>query len=215
MDMKLLSTSDFFTLFLMLVTFLLPVSGMAQELAPDVLVKNVTNEVLDIVRNDKDIQSGNHKKAIALVEARVLPHFNFVRMTQLAVAREWRNTTPAQQKGLTDEFRTLLVRTYSKALTEYKTQVIEFKPTQLKVGDTDVKVRTQINQSGAKPIGLDYYLEKTAQGWKVYDIEVGGISLVTNYRESFAAEIRNTGMDGLIKSLQTKNRNADKGIEKK
>ncbi len=211
--MKLLRLPRFFALpglLLVGISLLLPINGVAQELAPDVLVKNVTNEVLQIVRNDKEIQSGNHKKAIELVEARVLPHFNFQRMTQLAVARDWRTTTPAQQKSLTDEFRTLLVRTYSKALTEYKTQVIEFKPLQAKVGDTDVKVRTQINQSGAKPINLDYFLEKTAQGWKVYDIEVGGISLVTNYRESFATEVRNTGIDGLIKSLQAKNRSADK-----
>lgn len=177
--------------------------------APDVLVKRVTNEVLEIVRKDKDIQSGDRRKVLDLVDAKVLPHFNFARMTQLAVARDWRAASPAQQRILTDEFRTLLVRTYSKALTEYKNQVIEFKPFSMKTDETDVKVRTQVIQSGAKPIALDYYLEKLPLGWKVVDIEVGGISLVTNYRESFASEVRSGGIDGLIKTLQTKNRSAE------
>lgn len=195
-------------------TLLLPVIADAQkssaDVAPDQLVKNVTNEVLEIVRTDKDIQSGNSKRVIDLVEAKVLPHFNFTRMTQLAMARDWRVAAPAQQKTLTDEFRTLLVRTYSKALTEYKNQTIEFKPFSMKAGETDVKIRTQVIQSGAKPIPLDYFLEKQPQGWKVYDIEVGGISLVTNYRESFASEVRKSGIDGLIASLQEKNRSTEK-----
>jgi phospholipid transport system substrate-binding protein len=189
--------------------------AQAEELlAPDVLIKNVTNEVIEIVRKDKDIQSGNHKKAVELIEAKVLPNFNFPRMTALAVARDWRSATPAQQKALTDEFHTLLVRTYSSALTEYKSQTVEYKPFKMNAGDTDVKVRTQINQGGgAKPISLDYYLQKDTAGWKVYDIEVGGISLVTNYREFFAGEIRKGGIDGLIKTLQSKNRSAaDAGV---
>lgn len=193
---------------------LLPAVANAQkspaEMAPDQLVRNVTNEVLDIVRTDKDIQSGNSKRVIDLVDAKVLPHFNFTRMTQLAMARDWRVATPAQQKTLTDEFRTLLVRTYSKALTEYKSQTIEFKPFSMKADETDVKVRTQVIQPGAKPIPLDYFLEKQPTGWKVYDIEVGGISLVTNYRESFAGEVRKSGIEGLIASLQTKNRGTEK-----
>lgn len=187
----------------------------AEGLAPDALIKNVTEEVLEIVRKDKDIQSGNTKKAIDLVEAKVLPHFNFTRMTQLAMARDWRQATPAQQKTLVDEFRTLLVRTYSKALTEYKNQTIEYKPFKMQAADTDVKVRTDIKQPGGKPIQLDYYLEKQNPGWKVYDIEVGGISLVTNYRESFAQEVRNGGIDGLIKSLQTKNKSGEATSVKK
>ncbi|BAO30633.1 MlaC/ttg2D family ABC transporter substrate-binding protein [Sulfuritalea hydrogenivorans] len=195
---------------------LIATTAMAQEVAPDVLVKNVTNEVLDIVRKDKDIQSGNTKKAIDLVDAKVLPHFNFTRMTQLAMARDWRQTTPAQQKVLTDEFRLLLVRTYSKALTEYKNQTVNFKPFTLKAGETDVRVRTEIKQAGAgKNIELDYFLEKSGTAWKVYDIEVGGISLVTNYRESFASEVRNNGIDGLIKSLQAKNKSGEATSVKK
>lgn len=194
---------------------LVPAAAYAQkspaDLAPDQLIKNVSGEVLEIVRKDKEIQSGNNKKILDLVETKVLPHFNFTHMTQLAMARDWRVANPAQQKTLTDEFRTLLVRTYSKALTEYKNQTIDFKPFTLKNGETDVKVRSQIIQSGAKPISLDYYLEMMPQGWKVYDIEVSGISLVTNYRDSFASEVRNKGIDGLITTLQTKNR----GLEQK
>ena len=204
-------------LFALFSGLLIAATPMAQEAAaPDVLIKTVTNEVLDIVRKDKDIQSGNTRKAIELVEAKVLPHFNFTRMTQLALARDWRQASPAQQKVLTDEFRLLLVRTYSKALTEYKNQTIGFKPFALKAGETDVRVRTEIKQSGAgKNIELDYFLEKAASGWKVYDIEVGGISLVTNYRESFAAEVRNGGIDGLIKSLQAKNKTGEATSVKK
>ena len=181
----------------------------AQDVAPDALVKSVTEDVLEIVRKDKDIQSGNHKKAIGLVEAKVLPHFNFSHMTQLAMARDWRQASPVQQKTLTDEFHTLLVRTYSKALTEYKSQTVDYKPLKMQPADADVKVRTEIKQSGGKPIQLDYYLEKQDRAWKVYDIEVGGISLITNYRESFASEVRQGGIDGLIKSLQTKNKSGE------
>ena len=197
-------------LFALFSGLLISATVLAQEVAPDVLVKTVTDEVLEIVRQDKDSQTGNTKKAIDLVEGKVLPNFNFTRMTQLAMARDWRQATPAQQKILTDEFHTLLVRTYAKALTEYKNQTVHYKPFTLKPGETDVRVRTEIRQSGAgKNIELDYWLEKSATGWKVYDIEVGGISIVTNYRESFASEVRNNGIDGLIKSLQAKNKSGD------
>lgn len=204
------------SLFAFVSALLIATTAMAQEVAPDVLIRTVTNEVLDIVRKDKEIQSGNTRKAIDLVEAKVLPHFNFTRMTQLAMARDWRQASPAQQKTLTDEFHTLLVRTYAKALTEYKNQTVDYKPFSLKAGETDVRVRTEIKQAGAgKNIELDYWLEKSAAGWKVYDIEVGGISIVTNYRDSFAAEVRNSGIDGLIKSLQAKNKSGETAAVKK
>ena len=203
-------------LFALISALLFSLPASAQELSPDALIKNVTNEVLDIVRKDKDIQSGNTKKAMELIEAKVLPNFNFMRMTQLALARDWRQANPAQQKALTDEFRALLVRTYSKALTEYKNQTIDFRPYSAKPGETDVRVRTEIKQSGAgKNIELDYYLEKSGASWKIYDIEVGGISLVTNYRESFAAEVRNNGIDGLVKSLKAKNKSGEAASVKK
>lgn len=204
------------TLFAFFSGLLIAATAMAQEVAPDALIKTVSSEVLDIVRKDKDIQSGNTKKAIDLVEAKVLPHFNFTRMTQLALARDWKLASPAQQKILTDEFHLLLVRTYSKALTEYRDQTINYKPFSLKAGETDVRVRTEIKQSGAgKNIELDYYLEKSGTAWKVYDIEVGGISLVTTYRDSFATEVRKSGIDGLIKSLQAKNKSGEATSVKK
>lgn len=204
------------SLFALIGGLLVAATAMAQDVGPDVLVKTVTNEVLEIVRKDKDIQSGNTKKAIDLVEIKVLPHFNFTRMTQLALARDWRQASAAQQKVLTDEFHVLLVRTYAKALTEYKNQTVDFKPFVLKAGETDVRVRTEIKQAGAgKNVELDYWLEKSASGWKVYDIEVGGISLITNYRDSFASEVRNNGIDGLIKSLQAKNKSGEATSVKK
>lgn len=182
-----------------------PFAVPAQESAPDALVKGVTNDVLAIVRADREIQSGNTQRAIDLVEQKVLPHFNFARMTQLAVGRDWRQATPDQQKQLTQEFKTLLVRTYSNALTSYKNQSIDFKPVRMQPTDSDVTVRSEVRQPGAQPIGIDYSLEKNSGGWKVYDVTVGGVSLVTNYRESFAAEVRRGGVDGLIKSLRSKN----------
>ena len=174
--------------------------------APDALVKDVTQDVIAIVKQDKDIQSGNTKKTIALVEQKVLPHFNFTRMTALAMGVNWRKATPDQQKLLVDQFRTLLVRTYSSALTSYRNQTIEFKPLRAQPADTDVTVRSEIRQSGAEAVTIDYSMEKTPSGWKVYDVVVGGVSLVTTYRDTFANEIRNSGVDGLIKTLSDKNR---------
>lgn len=203
-------------LFALFSGLLISTSVAALDVAPDVLIKTVTNDVLDIVRKDKDIQSGNTQKAIDLVEAKVLPNFNFTRMTQLAMGREWRQASAAQQKILTDEFHALLVRTYARALTQYKNETVDFKPFSMKAGETDVRVRTEVIQAGAgKNIGLDYWLEKSAAGWKVYDIEVGGISIVTNYRGSFASEIRNGGIDGLIKTLQAKNKSGEATLVKK
>lgn len=183
-----------------------PLMSMADAPAPDVLVKDVTNDVLTIVRQDKAIQSGDTRKAIELVEVKVLPHFDFKRMTALAVGRDWRQATPAQQDQLVEAFKLLLVRTYSNALTQYKDQVIDFKPLRASPEDTDVQVRTEVKQPGAKAVQIDYSLEKSASGWKVYDVVVAGVSLVTNYRGSFSQEIKASGIDGLIKSLQAKNR---------
>ena len=181
---------------------------LAQE-APDVLVKRVTEEVLDIVRQDKNIQNGDSRKAIELVDAKVIPHFNFAHMTALAVGKEWRKASPQQQQQLTAEFKTLLVRTYSNALTSYKNQRVIFKPFRMNPGDSDVQVRTEVDQPGNKPLQLDYSLEKLDAGWKVYDVTVAGISLVTNYREQFGQEIRNGGIDGLIKTVAAKNKSLE------
>ncbi|MBZ0104270.1 MAG: ABC transporter substrate-binding protein [Sulfuricella denitrificans] len=178
----------------------------ASELAPDTLVKNTAQEVLAIIKQDKDIQSGNSQKVLDLVEAKVLPHFAFARMAQLAVGRHWPKASPAQQQALIQEFRTLLVRTYSGSLTSYKDQTIDYRPAKLAPGDTDVTVKTVVNQPGGQPIPIEYSLEKGADGWKVYDVAVDGVSLVTNYRSSFSSEIQRHGIDGLIKTLTDKNR---------
>lgn len=188
---------------------------MAGGMAPDALIKSVSGEVLEVVRADKDIQSGNTKKAAELVEKKIAPNFDFLHMTRLALGRDWRQASAEQQKALANEFQTLLVRTYSRALTEYKNQTIDVKPLALKDGAMDVKVRSEIKQPGAKSIQLDYYLQKDNAGWKIYDIEVAGISLVTNYREFFASEVRNGGIDGLLKTLQTKNKSGDTIASKK
>lgn len=181
-------------------------AAAAENLAPDAQVKKISDEVVAIAKQDKDIRAGNPGKINDLIDAKVLPHFNFNRMTALAVGRNWPKASAEQQKALTDEFRSLLVRTYSSALSTYKNQVIEFKPLRAAAEDKDVTVRSQIKQPGSQPISIDYSMEKTASGWKVYDVVVGGVSLVTNYRETFNAEIRDGGVDGLIKSLASKNR---------
>ena len=200
---------SFFSLLLLL---LMPfASALAQEDSPDALVKKVTDDVLTIVRQDKDIQGGNTKKAIELVEVKVLPHFNFQRMTALAMGRDWNKANPEQKKQLTEEFKTLLVRTYSNALTSYKDQTVRYKPTKMQSGDTDVQVRTEIVQAGNKPIQLDYSLEKQSEGWKVYDVVGAGVSLVTNYRETFAQEVRANGVDGLLQMLGNKNKQLEAG----
>lgn len=180
----------------------------AQE-APDAMVQQVTEEVLDIIRKDKDIQNGNTHKAIELIDKKVLPNFNFQHMTALAVGKDWKKATPAQQAQLVAEFRTLLVRTYSNALTSYKNQKVVYKPFKMGAADVDVLVRTEVAQPGSKPIQLDYNLEKLEAGWKVYDVTVAGISLVTNYREQFGQEVRNGGVDGLIASIASKNKSLE------
>jgi phospholipid transport system substrate-binding protein len=192
-----------------LMTFLAPVSMAGEFTAPDVMVREVTNDVLGFIRSDAAIQAGDTHKVIALVDERILPHFNFSRMTMLAVGRDWRNATPEQQSRLTEAFRVLLVRTYSNALTQYRSQTIDFKPLRANPTDKTVKVSTEVRQSGAQPIGIDYALEKTDQGWKVFDVIVAGVSLVTNYRGSFGDEIRTNGVDGLIASIEAKNKSLE------
>lgn len=181
----------------------------AAELAPDVLVRETSQDVLAIVKKDKDIQAGDKQKIYALVDAKVLPHFDFKLMTRYALGKFWRQATPAQQEALVKEFRTLLVRTYSTSLSAYKNQTIDYKPLRVQSGDVDVTVKTVVNQPGGQPVPIDYSLQKNPDGWKVYDVVVDNISLVTNYRSSFANEIRQSGIDGLIKTLVDKNRTAE------
>ncbi len=187
----------------------------ADELAPDVLVKSVTLEVVDILAKDKDIRSGNQQSVIDLVEQKVLPHFDFTAMTRLAAATNWAKATPEQKKQLTEEFKTLLVRTYSSALSSYRDQKFDFRPLRAKPADTDVTVQVRIVQAGTEPVSLDYDMEKTPSGWKVYDMRVAGVSLVANYRTEFANEVHARGVDGLIETLARKNRELAQRAEKK
>lgn len=187
-------------------------AARAEDVPPDVLVRDTSTEVVEIIKKDKDIQAGNRQKILELVDAKILPHFDFVRITQLAVGKNWRSATPEQKQALVMEFRTLLVRTYSTALSAYRNQTFEFKPADIKGDDAVVKV--QINQPGGQPIVMAYSMEKTLQGWKIYDVVVGGISLVTSYRSSFNNEIGQNGIDGLIKTLTEKNQRLESGAEK-
>jgi phospholipid transport system substrate-binding protein len=186
-----------------------------QDVTPDALVKSVTLEVVDLIAKDKEIQSGNRAKLIALIEEKVLPHFNFTAMTALAMGQSWNKATPDQKKAVTQEFRTLLVRTYASALAAYSDQKFDFRPLRMKPTDTDVTVNVRVLQPGAQPVPIDYNMEKTANGWKVYDVLVGGVSLVANYRTEFANMVRESGIDGLIKNLQLKNRSLTPSADKK
>lgn len=176
------------------------------EVAPDALAKNTTNEVLRIVRQDKDIKNGNSRKILDLVEQKVLPNFDFQHMTQLAVGKHWPKATPEQQKALVNEFRTMLVRTYSSALSSVSDYKIEFKPFNAAPGDTEVTVNTEVSKPGAPPIPIDYRMEKANGAWKVFDVQVDNVSLVTVYRNSFNSEVRRNGVDGLIAALQRRNK---------
>ena len=181
-----------------------PLARAAEE-APDALIKRVSNEVLDKIKSDKSIQAGDLNKIISLVDSQVMPNVNFTRMTASAVGRNWRQATPEQQKRLQDEFKILMVRTYSGALAQVKDQVINVKPLRAAPEDTEVIVRTEVLRRG-EPIQLDYRMEKSATGWRIYDLNVLGIWLVETYRTQFAQEINANGVDGLIASLSQRNK---------
>jgi phospholipid transport system substrate-binding protein len=185
---------------------------------PDTLVDNTAQEVLTIIRQDKELRAGNHAKLLDLIESKILPHFDFKRMTQLAMGKNWSKAAPEQQQTLVDEFRTLLVRTYSNALSTYSDRSIKVEP--LKgdpSGDTLVKTKV-IQDGGQQPIPIDYSMEKTGDGWKVYDVTVAGVSLVTNYRSTFNSQVSEGGVEKLIKTLADKNKSliaSDKAADKK
>lgn len=181
----------------------------AEVIAPDSLIRNTVDEVTAIIKQDKDIQAGDQKKILALVDAKVLPHFDFTRMTQLAVGKYWRTATPEQKQALVTEFRNMLVRTYTKVFTVYRDQTIEVKPFRLAVDDeTEATVKTLIFKPGSQPIPVDYELRKAADGWKAFDISIEGVSMVMSYRGTFTTQIQENGIDGLIKTLADKNANA-------
>jgi phospholipid transport system substrate-binding protein len=195
---------------------LLGVSGMAlAQDPPDKLVKAVADEVLNALRNDPDLRGGSQTKMAQLIEEKVAPRFDFERMTRLAVGRNWRQATPEQQKTLIEQFRSMLVRSYSTAYSAYRNIVIEVRPLRLQPTDEDVQVRSEIKlPGGAPPVTVDYSMVKSDSDWKVYDVTVDGVSLVTTYRSTFAEEIRQNGIDGLIKALQQKNTPPPPGAKK-
>ncbi|MGE0356764.1 MAG: phospholipid-binding protein MlaC [Burkholderiales bacterium] len=178
----------------------------AADTAPDVLVRQSIDEVLAIIKTDKELQGGNQKRILELVEEKVLPHFDFPRMTRLAMGRNWSKASDAQKSALVSEFRTLLVRTYSTSLSQYRNQTIDVKSAKIAAGDQDTVVRTVVNQPGGQPIPIDYGMERSDKGWRVYDVVVDGVSLVTTYRGSFHEQVQKGGVEGLLKALAERNR---------
>lgn len=197
-----------------LTSFILSVALMAgsgaamAEMTADELVKQTAEDVLNTIKNDKDIQSGNQQKIFALAEEKILPNFDFERVCRMVLGKNWKSATPEQQAVFQKEFRSLLLRTYATALGKYKNQVIEYKPMRAEPGAKNVSVKTQILQPGGQPIAVDYSLVKNDNGWKVYDIVIESVSLVTNYRSQFSNEIRTNGLDSLNKKLAEKNKAA-------
>jgi phospholipid transport system substrate-binding protein len=181
--------------------------ALAQE-APDALVKRVAQETLQTIKSDPKVQAGDQQRIREVVESKLLPYFDFERITALAMGRNWRQASPEQQKQLVDQFRALLVRTYSGALAQYRDQTMDYKPLRAEANATEVTVRTEVVRQGQAPVQIDYSMTKSPAGWKVYDVIVGGVSLVTNYRDEFNEQIKNGGVDGLIKSLTAKNQGA-------
>ena len=173
--------------------------------APDALVKQMADEVIGAIRQDSAIRAGDPVRIAAFVESTVVPHFDFRRITQIAMGLNWRRATPAQQESLTREFKQLLIRTYSSALASYRDQVIEVRPLRAKPDEAEVTVRSVVKQPGVEPIAIEYDLVRSETGWKIFDVRVAGISLVATYRSAFTEEVRNRGVDGLIDLLAAKN----------
>ena len=190
----------------LLSTLLLSPVTWAIEVQPDTLVEETAQEVLKIIKRDKDTLSGNKEKILNLVESKILPHFNFTRMTRLAMGKNWSKASPQQQQELEEAFRTLLVRTYYKALAVYSDHTIKVSPVKNMAGKTDTTVKTEVIPSNGQAISINYSMGKTNNAWKVYDITVAGISLVINYRGTFNSKIRSGGVKGLLKALNKKNR---------
>ena len=175
------------------------------EEAPDALVKRVSQEALSVIKTDPGVQAGDQQHIRDLIETKIAPYFDIDRMTALAMGRSYRQATPEQKKRLAEEFKSLLIRTYSNALNQYRDQSIDYKPLRAEPNASDVTVRTEVVRPGQTPVQIDYSMEKTPSGWKAYDVIVGGVSLVTNYRDEFTQQVQQGGMDGLIKTLAAKN----------
>lgn len=197
--------NNFFRLLNIAIFALIANLSFAAE-APDELVKRTADDVLAVVKQDKEIQAGNQQKIFELAEEKILPNFNFERVSRMVLGKNWTKATTEQKTSFQTEFRTLLLKTYATALSKYKNQTIEYKPLRMQPTDTTATVKTMILQPGGQPIAVDYTLEKQTDTWKVYDIVIEGVSLVTNYRSQFAQEIRQNGLDSLIKKLADKNK---------
>jgi phospholipid transport system substrate-binding protein len=196
--------------------FFFSIPAIAQELGPEALVKKITAEVMDAIKSDKQLAAGDKQKALKLAEEKILPHVDFDEATRLAVGRAWKEATPEQKKKLVQEFRSMLVRTYSNAISAYEGQQMKVMPVRMKPADTEATVHNQFVRPGApKPVLVDYSMRKTEQGWKIYDIVVEGVSLVLTYRSEFDAIAKQDGIDGLIKRLAQKNTPAGVGSSKK
>ena len=182
-----------------------------QDLGPEELVRKLTQDVLDAIRSDRQLAAGDRQKALRLAEEKVLPHIDFEEATRLAVGRAWAQAAPEQRKKLVEEFRRMLVRTYSSAISAYEGQTMQVLPVRMKPGDTEVTVHNRYVRAGGKPLPVDYQMHKTAEGWKIYDITVEGVSLVLTYRSEFDAIVKQEGIDGLIKRLEEKNTPAKLG----
>jgi phospholipid transport system substrate-binding protein len=185
-------------------TFALAAPSIAQE-SPEALVRRVSGETVQLIKSDPKLAAGDPARVREVIETRLLPHFDFGRMTALAMGRNWARATPEQQARLTSEFKTLLVRTYSNALTQYRDEKIDVKPLRAEASATDVTVRSEVIREGKPPVQIDYSMAKTPQGWKAYDVVVGGVSLVTNYRDEFHEQVKAGGVDGLLRTLVDKN----------
>lgn len=188
---------------------LLAPAAPAQAVAPDVLLRSVAEDILDKISLDREFQTADPAQIAALVEARVLPLFDYDRMTRLAVARNWRLATPEQQSAITDEFRTLIVRTYASALTRYRGEPIDFRQLRAAPPGNEATVRSELKQAGSEHMVVDYQMEKTPEGWKIFGVKIAGVSLITNYRDVFGEKVRDGGVDGLIKFLADSNRGDD------
>jgi len=209
--MKPMRLSKFLPTLILAAAMLVAGGAQSQSTAatPDAMVRDLSNEVLNAIKADKALASGDTMRVQKLVDEKILPYVDFEKMTRLAVGRGWRQATPEQRAALTREFRTLLVRTYSGALSQVKDHQVQLRPLRAQPNESDVMVRTNIVASRGDPIQLDYRLEKTAAGWKIYDVNILGVWLVENYKSQFASEINANGVDGLIKSLTDRNRELD------
>jgi phospholipid transport system substrate-binding protein len=197
--------SPYFEIFFLLLLFLVPTALQAAQQAPDAVLRGITSEVVATFKQDRDLPD-DPVRLERLIETKVVPIFDFSMMTQLALGHGWRQTSSAQQARLTAEFRTLLLRTYSGMIATYRDPTVTYKPLRFVPGDTDATVRSEVTQKGAKPLRIDYEMTRTSEGWKVYDVKLDNVSLVTTYRGGFTAKIRDAGVDGLIRTLAEKNR---------